>query len=142
MFARKCGGGQHFVGRVHMHVILLGVVIKITNALHDRIIVPRDVHSVIGDVAGVGHPLAAGHELVFGFIAEGVAHGAVKAAEPHAALDRRAEIFHFVPFDCRHGDHRHDEVKPGDGGIGIGRGGVFHAHLKTVALQKAAHDGA
>jgi hypothetical protein len=32
----------------------------------------------------VGHPLAAGHELVFGFIAEGVAHGTSEAAKTNA----------------------------------------------------------
>ena len=41
-------------------------------------------------VAGVGDPLAAGHELPLGVVAERVAHAAVTAGDADAARPRRA----------------------------------------------------
>ncbi len=63
-----------------MHVILLGAVAKRGNALHDRIVRLRNVDAVVDDVAGVGNPLAAAHELVVDRLPEGVAHSPVVAA--------------------------------------------------------------
>ena len=53
---------------------------------------PGDVDAVVDDVAGMGDPLAAAHELVFDRLAEGVAHAAVIAGKADAASHRRGEV--------------------------------------------------
>src|SRR5271165_755757 len=88
IFAGKRGGRQNLVRRIDMHVILLGPVRKSGDALHDRIVGPRDVDAIVDDVAGMGDPLTAAHEVVLDALAERVAHAAVIAGETDAALHR------------------------------------------------------
>ena len=100
---------------VDMHVVLLGAVGEIADARHDRIVGPGDVDAVVDDVAGMGDPLAAAHELVVGRIAEGVAHAAVIAGEADAARARRVvRLVELLLLDLRHGVDRHDQAHVGD----------------------------
>ena len=57
--------------------------------------------AVVDDVAGMGDPLAAAHELVVDAVAEGVAHAAVIAGEANPAAHRgvRFSTSSFSIFD-------------------------------------------
>ena len=90
VLAAEGRGRQHLVGRVDVHVVLLGAVVEVVQPLHHRVVAARDVDAVIDDVARVRDPLAAGHELVVDRIAERIAHAAVKAGHAHAGAHRVA----------------------------------------------------
>ena len=81
---------------------------------HDRVVGPRDVDPVVDDVAGMGDPLAAAHELVFGRVAERIAHAAVIAGEADAAAHGAGEIGDLLLLDLRHGVDRHDQAQVRD----------------------------
>ena len=95
---------------------------------------------VVDDVAGMGDPLPAGDELVFGRFPERVAHAAVIAAEADAAFDRGSKRLRLFLGDLRHGVDRHDEAEVGDGGIGKGGGGGLDADAEAFRLQHVLHD--
>lgn len=57
-----------------MHEVLFSTVGKIAVPLHQRVLWPCNVNLVFEDLAGMGHPLAAHHELIGRSIAEGIAH--------------------------------------------------------------------
>src|SRR6478736_192350 len=78
--------GQHLVGGIDMHVILLGPVLEAFEARHDRIIRPGQIDLVVDDVAGMRHPLAATEKLIVDRIAEGIAHAAMMARKADPAL--------------------------------------------------------
>src|ERR1700730_9551450 len=69
---------QHFVAWVHVHVVLLGAVIKILDLAGDRIVSFSDRDPIRDDIAGMRYPLASNHELVVGFIAKTVGHTAME----------------------------------------------------------------
>ena len=62
----------------------------------------RDVDAVVDDVAGMGDPLAAAHELIVDALAERVAHAAVIAGEADAAAHRGGEVLDLLLLDLRH----------------------------------------
>ncbi len=72
------------VGRIDVHVVLLGVHLKVVQIGCDRI-------GVIHDVPGVGDKLSTDHELILGVHAEGVAHSAVLLGYPEPAANRLVE---------------------------------------------------
>jgi len=76
-----------------MHIVLLGMHLKIVQILGDGIFVVGDIHLVVDDVARMGDPLPAYHELVFGVVPEGVGQSAVPAGKSHAAFDRFQQLF-------------------------------------------------
>jgi hypothetical protein len=45
-----------------------------------------DIHRVLDDVARMRHPLPARHELIFGVVAERIAHAAVPSRQPTPLL--------------------------------------------------------
>ena len=136
---KKCRG-QHLVRRIDMHVVLLGAIGEIVDPLHDRVVAPGDVDAVVDDVAGVGDPLAAAHELVVDRVAEGVAHAAVIAAEPDAASHRLGRGCELLLLDLRHGVDRHDQAQVGDRRVGEGFGRVLDVDLEAFLLEHAADD--
>src|SRR5262249_32082985 len=105
---------EDFVRGIDMHVILLRAVVEIADALHDGIVAPRDVDAIIDDVPRMRDPLAAAHELIGDALAEGIAHAAVEAAEPHAALDGPGQVVDLLLLDLRHRVDRDDEAHIGD----------------------------
>ena len=94
-----------------MHVVLFGAIVEVVDPGHHRVIGPGDVDPIVDDVAGMRHPLAADHELVFGLVAERVGDAAVIAAEADAALDRGGEVRQLLLVDLRHGQDRHDQAE-------------------------------
>ena len=74
----KSRSRQHPVARVHVHVVLLGAIIKILNPAGDRIVSFGDRDPIRDDIARMRYPLASNHELVVGFIAKTVGHTAMK----------------------------------------------------------------
>src|SRR5258708_2028415 len=84
MVTTETGCGQNFVGGIDMHVILLRPIGKIANSLHHLIVRPRNIDRVVNDLAWMGNPLPAYHELVVRLTAEGVAHLAVEAGQANA----------------------------------------------------------
>ena len=50
-------------------------------------------------VAGMGDPLAAGHELPVGAVAEGVAHAAMTSRQPDARLHRVKHGIHLLALE-------------------------------------------
>jgi hypothetical protein len=101
---------------------------KASDPGHDRIVPANHVDAVVDDVAGVGHPLPADHEVVGRLTAETVADPAVIAAEPDAALDRCDQVGQLVLGDRAHGYDRHGEVEAVQGRIGEGGGAMLEAH--------------
>ena len=105
---------------------------------HDRVVGPRDVDAVVDDVAGVGDPLAAAHELVFDRLAERVAHAAVIAGEADAAAHGPGEVRHLVLLDLRHRVDRHDQAQVVDArGRRRPRRGL-QAHLEALFPSMSA----
>ena len=123
-----------------MHVILLGAIGEARNPLHDRIVGLGDVDVIVDDVAGMGDPLAAAHELIVDAVAERVAHAAVIAGEADAASHCGGQVLDLFLFDLRHRDDRHDEAHVGDRRIGEGLGGVFDIDLEVVLLEHLGDD--
>ncbi len=75
---------QHLIGRVHMHVILLGVHGKIIESLSNGVFVIGDLYGVVDDPAGMGYPLSAHQVLIVRTLAESVRHAAMPSANPYA----------------------------------------------------------
>ena len=136
----ECGGGQNLVHRVYMHVVLLRGIGERRDAFHDGVIRPRYIHAIVDDIAGVGDPLAARHELIFSLIAERIAHQPVHSGQTYTAPHRSAEIFYFWRFNRAHGDHGHDERKIAYRQIGKCLRTRRNMHGKTVAFQKFFRD--
>ncbi len=86
--ATKGGRGQHLVGGIDMHVVLLGMHGEIVDPLGDGIIVISDVDGVVDDIARMSHPLAADHKLVVDTLSERVAHAPVPAGDVDAPQNR------------------------------------------------------
>ena len=105
---------------------------------HDRIVGLGDVDAVVDDVAGVGDPLAAAHELVLDALAEGVAHAAVIAGEADAAAHGRREVLDLLLLDLRHGDDRHDRLMSAMRRIGEGLGRVLDVDLEAFSSSMPA----
>ena len=108
--------------------------------MHDRVVGLRDVDPIVDDVAGVGDPLAAAHELIVDAVAERVAHAAVIASEANAASHRCGQVLDLLLFDLGHRDDRHDEAHVRDRRIGEGLGGVFDIDLEVVRLEHLGDD--
>lgn len=123
-----------------MHVVLLGAVREIIDAVHDRIVAPDDVDPVVDDVAWVGHPLTAAHELVFRGFTKGIAHAAVIAAKADTALDCLCQVELLVLRKLGHRVDRDDQAQTGDRRVGeyLGRG--FDAHAKPFLFEHRFDD--
>jgi len=74
----KSRSRQHLVAWVHVHVVLLGAVIKILNPAGDRIVSFGDRDPIRDNIARMGYPLASNHKLIVGFIAKTVGHTTMK----------------------------------------------------------------
>src|SRR5829696_4081178 len=102
MLAGESGSGKYLVGRVHVHVILLGVHREIFETRGYGIVVIRDLDRVVDDVAGMGDPLSPDHELVVDAVAKGVGHATVPAREPDTALDGSCQALYLLLCDSTH----------------------------------------
>src|ERR671911_2134478 len=102
VLSREGGGREDLVGRVDVHVVLLGVHVEVFEAGGYGVFVVYDVDFVVDDVAGVGDPLASHHELVVDTLAERVGHAAVPAGEADAALYGPAQSFLLLVRDLPH----------------------------------------
>src|ERR671910_1736314 len=79
VLSRESGGREDLVGRVDVHVVLLGVHAEVVETRGYRVFAVYDVYLVVDYFAGVGYPLATDHELVVDAVAERVGHAAVPA---------------------------------------------------------------
>ena len=113
-----------------MHVVMLAAHREVFQALHNGAGAAADVHGVINAVAaGVADPLAAGDELPFRILAEGVAHTAVAARQANAGAHRLADVHHVLVLDLAHGPAGHNEVQA-------------HQHIKIGQHVQRVADGA
>jgi hypothetical protein len=89
----------------------------------------------------VGHPLAAGHELVGGIIAEGVAHAAVPPAEAHTGRDGVEQATLLLGRDRAHRPHLRDQVESAQAlGIQVGVERVADLHPVPGRLDQRRED--
>ena len=124
-----------------MHVVLLGAIVEVPDPLHDRIVRPGDVDAVVDDVAGMGDPLPAAHELIFDRFAEGVAHAAVIARKADAAAHRRGKLVELLFLDLGHRVDGNDQAHVGQAGIREGFCRVLDEDLEVFFLEHAGDDG-
>src|SRR5215210_1370208 len=136
------GGREDLVGRVDVHVVLLGVHLKVFETGGYGVFVVYDVDFVVDNVAGMGHPLAPDHELVVYALAERVGHAAVPAGESDPALYGPAQSLLLLVCYGSHGPDRDYEV---EGShllfVEVGIEGGRDLHLVVVLLQQRREDG-
>ena len=96
-----------------MDIVLLGADLEVMESKGDGAGATLDVDRVFHPVsARMADPLAAGHELPFHILAEGIAHAAVTAGQTHAVHAHRAHhALALFPGNGAHGPHRHDEIQ-------------------------------
>ena len=111
MLAGEGGRRQHLIGRVDMHVILLGMHLKIVYAGRNRVIVVGDVDGIVNDIAWMRHPLAAYHPLVGSIVAEGIRHAAMPTTQPHTAANCIEQPFFLFSGNRAHRPDWHDQVE-------------------------------
>ena len=70
VLAAERGRGEHVHQRIDVQVVLLGVHGEVGEAGGDGIVAARDADVEIHDIAGMGDPLGAGHELVVDAVAK------------------------------------------------------------------------
>src|SRR5215218_5107590 len=140
--SREGRSREDLVGRVDVHVVLLGVHAEIFQARGYGIFVVNDVDLVVDDLAGMGHPLASHHELVVDAVAERVGHAAVPTGEPDPALYCPAQTLLLLVRDLPHRPDRDREVEgshllP----IQVGVEGGRDLDLVASLLQDRREDG-
>ena len=86
-----------------MQVILFGVHLEVVKAGRYRIVMVRNLNHVVNDVARMGHPLPANHELVLNSIAKCVGRTPMPASEAGSAVDRVQQAAELFVADRAHG---------------------------------------
>src|SRR5258708_35364570 len=81
MFTAKCRGGQHFVGGVNVHVVLLRMHAEILDTLRDGVVLLHDLYLVIDDSTGVRDPLPSYHKLIVRVAPESLSPSPVTAGQ-------------------------------------------------------------
>lgn len=110
---RRCR--QDLVRWIDVKVVLLRVHPEIADPRSDRIVMIGNVHGVIDDVAGMGNPLTAYRELVFGMRSKGIGHPAVPAAETGPAFPYGPQQSgRLVVLDRALRDDGHDQIGGGE----------------------------
>ena len=85
--------------------------VEVADAGCDGVLLVVDVDAIIDDIAGMRHPLAANHELVFRILTEGIGHAAMPAADIHAALADGVQQAGFLfARDAAHGVDGHHHI--------------------------------
>src|SRR5918998_3126952 len=142
VLSREGGGRQNPVGGIDVHVVLLGVHLEVVEARGYGVFVVNDVDLVVDYLAGVGHPLAAHHELVVDAVAERVGHAAVPACKPEPALYGAAQALLLLVRDLPHRPDRDYEVKrPHLLPIEVGVEGRGDLHLVPILFEDGREDG-
>ena len=98
--------------------LTLSIELEIGEAAGDVVGAVGELDGVLGvEAAGVRHPLAAGHPLVAGVVAEGVAHPAVEPRQAHAAFDGFEQALLLLAADLAHGPDGNDQAQGGHPGL-------------------------
>ena len=124
-----------------MQVVLLGVHAEITQTGRDRVLTIGDLDRVVDDVAGVGDPLPADHELVLGAAAEGVGHPPVPAGNSGPAGNGVEQTAELLLADLALRPDRHDEIGlPQQVRIEIDVECLANGHLEAIVPQDTGEE--
>ena len=109
---RETGRCENFDRRVNVQVVVFALDLEVFQTFDQRRGTAADVDGVFHAVAArMAYPLAAGHELPFGVVAEGVAHTAVAACETYAVTDCLADVAGEFAVDLAARPAGYDEVE-------------------------------
>lgn len=135
------GNREHFVARIHQHVILLALHFEVRDALRDRVIVIHNADRVILDVVRMAEKLPAGHPLVIDGAAKRIAHAAVKTGDAHSADHGIDQIVFLIGAELPTGPKGYDQVQCFQAlGIFQHLEPVCHLHLETPLGQFAGEE--
>src|SRR3989339_8856 len=110
MTVKGCNS-QNFVGRIHMHIVLLGVNFKICKTLYYWILRFCNLNGIIYYPARMLDPLPAYYILIVYIISKGVTHPSMPTRKTNTAFYCIYKPFFLFFSNSSHRPGRYDKVK-------------------------------